>query len=287
MSMFSPLAVVGRGCVLPDAITPQALWNNIAAGRSAVTDVPPGRWAMPSDRILGPRSESLDVTHSTRGGYVTGFDAVFDPSGLRVDASILEAFDPVVTWPLHAARKALREAGLGDAEPTHHERTAVILGNLSFPTSGMAKFGERVFLEQQAAFGGPLAEAFRATASRRGGRAEDRFMSGLPAQLIASALGLSGEAFCLDAACASSLYAVALAANALHSHRADVVLCGAVNAADSLFLHVGFTALGALSSSGQTRPFHRDADGLIPGEGAGVVALMRLEDAQAEDRPIF
>lgn len=286
MSAFEPLAVVGRGCVLPDALTPAALWENIVAKKSAVTDVPEGRWGIAPQRILAPKSQTLDATHSTKGGYVQGFDDVFDASNLRIDPSVLDAFDPVVKWPLHATQQALAEAGLA-ADGAHLERTAVIMGNLSFPTEGMARFGERIFLETQAAFGGPLASAFEATKEARGGRPADRFMSGLPAQLIASAFGFEGEAFCLDAACASSLYAVALAANALQSRRADVVLCGAVNAADSLFLHVGFTALGALSATGQTRPFHREANGLIPGEGAGMVALMRLDDARAEGRPIF
>lgn len=286
MSAFEPLAVVGRGCVLPDALTPATLWDNVVAKKSAVADVPAGRWGLSPERVLGPKSKTLDATHTTRGGYVQGFDAVFDASDLRIDEGVLDAFDPVVKWPLHATRQALKEAGL-EADGAHLERTAVIMGNLSFPTERMARFGERVFLETQAAFGGPLASAFDATKDARGGRPADRFMSGLPAQLIASAFGFEGEAFCLDAACASSLYAVALAANALHSRRADVVLCGAVNAADSLFLHVGFTALGALSATGETRPFHRDANGLIPGEGAGMVALMRLDDARAEGRPIF
>ena len=48
-----------------------------------------------------------------------------------------------------------------------------------------------------------------------------------------------------------------------------MVLAGAVNAADDLFIHVGFTALQALSRSGRSRPFHREADGLLPAEGAG------------------
>ncbi len=73
----------------------------------------------------------------------------------------------------------------------------------------------------------------------------------------------------------------------LHDRRADVALAGAVNAADDLFIHVGFTALQALSRSGRSRPFHREADGLLPAEGAGAVALKRLEDAQAAGDRIF
>ncbi|MGH3266979.1 MAG: polyketide synthase, partial [Trebonia sp.] len=107
-------------------------------------------------------------------------------------------------------------------------------------------------------------------------------MSGLPAHLIANALGLTAGAAALDAACASSLYAIKLACDRLHDHTADVMLAGGVNGAGSLLLHVGFSALQALSRSGRSRPFHRGADGLVPAEGAAVLVLRRLEDAIAD-----
>ena len=94
-------------------------------------------------------------------------------------------------------------------------------------------------------------------------------MSGLPAHLVAQALGFGAGAFALDAACASSLYAIKLACDRLHDGRADLMLAGAVNRADDLFIHVGFSALAALSPTGQSRPFHRDADGLVPARGRG------------------
>src|SRR5262249_50711719 len=88
-------------------------------------------------------------------------------------------------------------------------------------------------------------------------------------------------AFALDAACASSLYAVKIGCDRLHDRECDLVLAGGVNGTDDLFLHVGFTALGALSPTGQSRPFHREADGLIPSRGAAFVLLERLADARA------
>ncbi|CAN0298717.1 unnamed protein product, partial [Chrysoparadoxa australica] len=65
-----------------------------------------------------------------------------------------------------------------------------------------------------------------------------------------------------------------------------MMLAAATNHADDLFLHVGFTALQALSPSGQSRPFNRGADGLLPAHGAACVALQRLENAVAEGRAI-
>jgi acyl transferase domain-containing protein len=60
-----------------------------------------------------------------------------------------------------------------------------------------------------------------------------------------------------------------------------------VNHADDFVLHLGFTALGALSPSGESRPFHPEADGLVPAQGAALVVLERLEDACAAGRPVL
>ena len=137
-------------------------------------------------------------------------------------------------------------------------------------TSGLSRFAERVWMGKQATLAGvPASDP------------SNRFMSGLPAHLLAQALELGSGAYCLDAACASSLYAIKLACHELQDGKADVMLAGAVNRADDLFIHVGFTALKALSKRGESRPFHPEADGLIPADGAGFVVLKRLKDAEA------
>ncbi len=109
--------------------------------------------------------------------------------------------------------------------------------------------------------------------------AANRFHFGLPASLTAKALRLGLGGYSLDAACASSLYAIRQASERLHDRDADLMVAGGVNGSDSLFLHAGFTALGALSPTGQSLPFQRNADGLIPSEGAAFVVLKRLDDA--------
>ncbi len=253
-----PIAIVGRACVLPLAPTPAALWSNVVAGRSCLSRAPEGRWRLPREVALAEGGDARDRALSDVGGYVTGVDAL-DPTGFRLDAAHVAALDPVFRWTMHAAREALRSAKIGDGALG---RAGLVMGNLSFPTSGMARFAEDVWR------GLPASTHPHA-----------RFSSGMPALLTAEALGLGAGAFALDAACASSLYAIKIAIDRLHDGQADVMLAGAVNAADDLFLHVGFTALSALSPTGQSRPFHRDADGLVPAEGAAFVVLRRLDDA--------
>jgi len=271
---FEPIAIVGQGCVLPGALSPQALRELVLAGRSAVGPVPAGRWRLRPSHAMGSTERSTDRTWSDAGGYVEGFDALFDPTGFLLPEATVRGLDPAFRWVLHAAREALRP--IGHERPS--DRAGIILGNLSFPTAGMSRYAESVWLSSQD-------PAFQRSVGGLAGLdrpdARNRFMSGLPAHLAASALGLGAGSYALDAACASSLYAIKLACDRLHDRSADVMLAGAVNAADSLFIHVGFCALSAMSRTGQSRPFHRGADGLVPAEGAAVLTLKRLSDALA------
>ncbi|SDM43093.1 type I polyketide synthase [Allokutzneria albata] len=187
-------------------------------------------------------------------------EGVHNGGFVEVDAS---SIDPLHDWVLNGTEHALKEAG---ARP---EEAGLVLGILPYPHEAAAKFAEQVW---------------------RGETPSDPrnwFSSGFPAELAAKTLGLGAGAFALDAACASALYAVKHACDRLHDRTARVMVAGAVNRADNLFLHRGFKALSAASPTGRSRPFARDADGLVPGEGAGFIALMRLADAIADDIPVL
>ncbi|MEU7632088.1 beta-ketoacyl synthase N-terminal-like domain-containing protein [Nocardia sp. NPDC049220] len=272
--MFEPVAVVGRGCVLPDALTPDSFWHNVVTGRLSVSTASADRWRLPDAamaQVVGPAPAPV---RSAAGGYVHGFDDIFEPDGFLVGRAEIAALDPSFRWVLHGAREALREAG----EDRPRDRTGLVLGNLSMPTDGLVRYAESVWLAEQ--------PELRAVLSDRPA-ALDRFSSAMPAHFAAAALGLGGGAFALDAACASALYAIKLACDRLHARTADVMVAGAVNRVDDLAVHLAFSALGALSPTGRSRPFHRGADGLVPAEGCGFVALMRLSDALAANVRVF
>lgn len=277
---FEPIAVVGRGCVLPDALDPDTFWNNIAAGRVSLSAAPEGRWRLPRRWAMGSVDDHLDRTWTDVGGYVRGFESVFDPTGFRLPPERILPLDPLFHWVLHGVRQALTEAGREGPLP----RAGLVLGNLSYPTPTGAAFAEHVWLSAQRP---PLRDALLVGERRERPDARNRFSSGLPARLAARALGLGAGAWSLDAACASSLYAIKLACDRLHDGTADLMVAGAVSRADPLYLHVGFCGLSATSRTGRSRPFHRDADGLLHGEGAGFVALMRLSEARAARLPVL
>jgi 3-oxoacyl-(acyl-carrier-protein) synthase/3-hydroxymyristoyl/3-hydroxydecanoyl-(acyl carrier protein) dehydratase len=262
---FGPIAIVGRGCVVPGAFTPAALWDVVRGRRCALRD------ATAADYAVHPaRAASLgdEIAHPA-AGLIDGFDHVFEREGFGVAAPALAALDVGVRWLLHAARAALDEARVRiDAGREERHRRGVIIGNLSYPTRGLTRYALSVWGATQ---GSPPAPDPRL-----------RFVSALPARALADAVGF-GEAFALDAACASSLYAIKYACDRLNDDEADLMLAGGLNAADVLCLHTGFTALKALSPNGRSRPFHPDADGLVPGQGAVLFALKRLADVGDDD----
>ena len=242
---FSPIAIVGRACVLPGALSPEQLWQAVAEGRDLLSSAPAGRWRMDSKHALtSPDQPDADRAWSDRGGYVQGFDAIWNPEGFAIPPEQLEGVAPLVAWTLHCARAARNECVANEGQ-----RIGAVFGNLGFPSERMAAFAESVW-------------------SDNGDKVDprNRSMSAGTAEILRQALNLDAGSFCIDAACASSLYAIKLACDRLHEGSADLMLAGAVQGADDLFLHVGFCALNALSRTGQSRPFHRDADGLIVAE---------------------
>ncbi|AQA05196.1 hypothetical protein BVC93_25465 [Mycobacterium sp. MS1601] len=252
MSDFEPVAIVGRSCILPGASTPDELFHATLNRRSLLTPTPREHWrGVDPATLQASRKTGLRVASAT-GGYV---DPAFDLSQTVLPIPGFADLDPIVHWLAHCAQRALDGTA---ADP----RTGLIVGNLSYPSTSNTEFVEGVWNN-------------RSDVDPR-----NRFNSGLPIQLVASAMRMTGPAFALDAACASSLYAIKLACDALHDGEADVMLAGGVNGADDLFLHLGFTSLQALSPTGRSRPFHVEADGLVPSAGAALVALRRLEDAQ-------
>ena len=259
------IAIVGRACVLPGALSPAQLWDAVREGRDLIGSAPPGRWRMPIDRALGSAdAPQPDRAWNDRGGYVEGFETIWDPNGFALPAEDIETLDPLVHWLLHCSREAMREAHSDSA------RVGAVFGNLGFPSEAMASYADSVWRGDTV-----------------GADPRNRFMSGGTAAVLQQALQLEGGALSLDAACASSLYAIKLACDRLREGSADLMLAGAVQRADDLFLHMGFSALQALSRSGRSRPFHRDADGLLPAEGCAMLALKRLDDAQRDGDTVY
>ena len=278
MKRPEPVAVVGLGGIFPQAPTLDRFWDLIARRGCAAREVPPGRWLLSPEEAFDPRKGAPDKVYSLKACFIEGFS--FDAGGLELPASLLERLDPAFHLALHCARQALLDVR---ARNLDRSRAGVIIGNIVLPTDGASALSRRI-----------LTPAFeervlgrRLSPPEAAGHPLNRCAAGLPAGLIARALGLGGGALALDAACASSLYALKLAVEELRSGRADLMLTGGLSRPESLYTQMGFSQLRALSPSGRPAPFDASADGLVVGEGAGLFALKRLEDARRDGDRVY
>ena len=140
--------------------------------------------------------------------------------------------------------------------------------------------------ERGAAGGRGAAEGPAAAPAGHLADAHNLWPGGLPAHVVAAALGLGGPRFTLDAACSSALYALDLACAQLATGRADLMLAGGVCAPDPTVIHLSFSDLRAYPPDGApSQPFDARSRGIITGQGAAMVAVKRLADARrAGDR---
>ncbi len=255
------IAVTGISGIFPGAHTIDRFADNIMDCHEAIVDVPDHRWVIPPDQVVSTVYQP-DAACSKRAGLVQGFS--LDPDGFRIDRDLAAALDPVHQMVLHAGRQALESCS---HTQEIRKKTGVILAAISLPTQAASDISRRIIMGDTR------------TISHT-----DILCAGVvsvPASILARALGLFGGSFTLDAACASSLYAIKLACRELTLGRADMMVAGGVSRPDSLYTQVGFTQLKALSPTGRCAPFDKSADGLVVGEGAGIVVLKRLRDAVA------
>lgn len=260
------IAIVSAAGLLPGAAGLSSYWANLRDGIDASADSPPpGRWAIPPEVAYSPKVGAVDAVYSTRGYFLDAVPLAVD--GLHLPADWLSALDPSVHLAVHLTRSAWSGARVEAVDP---RRVGVMLGHIALPTDRVSELADEVL--------GPLLTTGRAGAPRL---AENHYVAGWPAMVAARALGLGGPAFTLDAACASSLYAIKLACDALQEHRVDAAIAGGLSRPDCLYTQMGFSQLRALSPSGRCSPFDAAADGLVVGEGGGAFVLKRLADAVA------
>ena len=263
--MEDAVVIVGRGLAVPGALEAETFWGNIIAGRDEFAPPPAGRWVLPPDSCLpGPGMPAgPDQVSSLNGCFVHSLGL---PANLSLPRDLVSALDPMFHLLLYAGYGAWSEAETETLDPA---RVSVICGNVLLPTSACARLGERFFADVDARRMHPLGLA----------QALDTQVGGLPAALLAQALGVGGGSYTLDAACASSLYALALGCDELRTRRVDAVVVGGLSRADALYTQMGFSALHALSRRGRCTPFDAQADGLVVGEGCAMFVLKRLRDA--------
>ena len=295
---MKPLAIVGIGCLFPKANNAEEYWANIREGVDAITDIPETHWK-PSDYFNEDKSEP-DMTYGKRGGFINAVD--FNPLLYGMSPNNIEATDTTQLLGMMVARQALLDAGYstgkdaGDGREFDRDRTSVILGvtgtlELVIPLG--ARLGHPIWRKALADAGvdsETTEDVVQRIADGYVPWQENSFpglLGNVAAGRIANRFDLGGTNCVVDAACASSLSAVHLAALELSAGRVDMAITGGMDTFNDIFMYMCFSKTPALSPTGNSRPFAKEGDGTILGEGLGAVILKRLEDAERDGDKVY
>jgi enediyne polyketide synthase len=293
------IAIVGMACRYPDARTPAELWENVLAQRRAFRRMP--RERMRLEDYWSPVRGARDRTYAAEAALITDWE--FDRVAYRVAGSTFRSADLAHWLALDIAALALEDAGFGGGNGLPRETTGVLLGNTLTGEFSRANAMRLRWPYVRRVLEAELDELTLEPARRRAliERLEERYKAPFPevgeetlagglsntiAGRICNHFDLGGGGFTVDGACASSLLAISQSCSALVARDLDVAIAGGVDLSLDPFELVGFAMTSALAPV-EMRVYDRRSAGFWPGEGCGVLVLMREEDALAQGRRVI
>lgn len=287
MSRIGPIAIVGIGCRFAGAEDLQAYWRMMLDGRHGFGRVPADRWD--ASAFESESRRAADKSYTSVGAFIDDIKT-FPALALKVPPRRVEVMDPQHRFALECALQAIHDAGYSPEALPH--RTGVFLGVTASEYSKL--MGARIVAQMAAtgAYGEPpedpsvLAKAVERVSPPRPYSASGS-LANMTAATVAQELDLHGPAYSVDSACASALVAIHDAVTQLRAGQIDSALAGGVYLQITPDHYVAFSRVGAMSAQGVCRPFDARADGFVQGDGAGVLLLKRLEDAQRDGDRVY
>ncbi|MEV0621744.1 SDR family NAD(P)-dependent oxidoreductase [Nonomuraea sp. NPDC050404] len=255
--MREPLAIVGVGCRLPGGIESlESLWEALVAGSDLVTEVPADRFD--PAWFVDQATRRYGKSYTAHGAFLDDL-AGFDADYFGIAPKEADRLDPQQRLMLELAVEALDDAAIDPAGLAGSD-TAVFVGVFN-GDYGNLQCRDPASLNAYSVAGW----TFGNTANR-----------------VSYCLDLRGPSLGIDTACSSALVALHEAAQAVRSGECGIALAGGVNVLLDPFSFVGLSQASMLSARGRCQAFSAAADGYVRGEGAGMVVLKTLADAQAD-----
>jgi acyl transferase domain-containing protein len=287
----TPIAIIGMAALFPQARNLQEYWDNIIGKKDCISDVPSSHWNI--EDYYDPDASVPDKTYAKRGGFLPEID--FDPLEFGLPPDTLQALDSAQMLSLIIAKAALENAGYGKRE-FNRETTGVILGasglwktitplaaRLQYPiwekalkSSGLSDEDTQKIIEKIKLAYVPWEE-----------NSFPGMLTNVVAGRITNRLDLGGTNCVVDAACASSLSAIKMAISELIEHRCDMVIAGGIDTDNSILNYMCFSKTPAFSKKDYLNPFDADSDGMMVGEGLGMLVLKRLDEAERDGDRIY
>jgi acyl transferase domain-containing protein/acyl carrier protein len=252
-----PVAIVGMGCRFPGgANNPELFWELLVNGRDAITPIPADRW--PVDDYYDPDPAAPGKINSRYGAFLDQVDQ-FDAAFFGISPREAVRMDPQQRLFLEVAWEALEDAG---------QSQAMLAGSNTGVFAGVYQGDYSWFQFDDV----DKVDAYVA--------------SGMSHAIVANRLSylfdLKGPSLAVDTACSSSLVAFHLACQSLRHKECDMALAGGVNLILSPLFMLPVAKWGMLAADGCCKTFDARADGMVRGEGCGVVVLKRLADARRD-----
>lgn len=257
----APIAIVGMACRFPGASSLAAYWKLLLSGTDAIQRVPTDRWDV---NALDATEKIKPGTAQTQwGGFLEHVD-LFDPKFFRIAPREANQMDPQQRLLLEVAWEAIEDAGI---LPAHlaGTPTGVFVGISTHDYSSVLDPSHN------------LTDAYSGTGNALS----------IAANRLSYVLNLNGPSLAVDTACSSSLVALHLACQSLRNGEAAQALVGGVNVILDPKVTINFSKAGFLAPDGRCKAFDAHADGYVRGEGAGMVMLKPLAQAQADGDRIY
>lgn len=254
------VAVIGLDCRFPGACNAAQFWENMLRNVNSVREIPPDRWDW---RLYFGDPQEPNKTDSKWVGFIDDLDK-FDAEFFHISAAEARLLDPQQRLMLELCWGCIEDAGYPPASLSGSDTGVFIgAGNLDY----RELLGQRL----------PTVDAHRSTGN----------LIGLVPHRVSYFLNLRGPSLVFETACASSLFALHAAIQAINSGESRMALAGGVNALLTPTQFISFAKTGMLSPSGQCRTFDAGADGYVRAEGAGVILLKSLRNAIQDEDNIY
>lgn len=287
------IAIVGIGAIFPGADHFVDFWNNSLESKCFVQEVPEKFWS--KEMFYDPDPTAKDKTYSKNAGIVGNVE--FNPMEFGIPPKTMQSISVEQIYGLVLARQALIDAGLygKDANAYDKTRTGVIMSaavgknayQLSTRTNAslFENFMRNCNIPEEI-----IQEVIKNYKDGMLGWSEASnpgYLANVVSGRIANRFDLKGTTCSVDAACASSLAAVKFACQELLVGDCDIMIAGGVNLDLTNTSFVSFCKTPAISKTDKIRPFDKDADGMILGDGTGAVVLKRLSTAKDSNDRIY
>ncbi|MGB0894608.1 MAG: SDR family NAD(P)-dependent oxidoreductase [Parashewanella sp.] len=286
----TPIAIVGMASIFANSRHLTEFWDLISEKINAIIDVPEDRWQ--ADDYFDSNKTTADKVYCQRGGFLPEVD--FNPMEFGLPPNILEQTDSSQLLSLVVAKEVLEDANLSD--DYDRDRIGITLGigggqKISQSMNARLQYPILRNVFKQSGINDADSDMLIQKIQNQYVPWEENSFPGSLGNVIAGRIAnrfdLGGMNCVVDAACAGSLAAIRMALTELVEGRSDMMITGGVCTDNSPYMYMSFSKTPAFTDQQNIKPFDSQSNGMMIGEGIGMIAIKRLEDAERDGDKIY